>query len=109
MNEDFLKLQGSEHSQRKEFDVVRNVGHLMTTPTVLDQNDEEVFEGFLMRCTVTIALHDVRREEEIPPVVQFMEEAQNAWARGSGICAEPLVCGGNTWSALKYCKNRDNG
>ena len=35
----------------------------MTTPTVLDQNDEEVFEGLLdALCTVTIALHDVSRE-----------------------------------------------
>ena len=40
--------------------LVRNVGHLMTTPTVLDQNGDEVFEGLLDAiCTVTIALHDI--------------------------------------------------
>ena len=43
--------------------LVRNVGHLMTTPTVLDQNCDEVFEGLLDAiCTVTIALHDLNRE-----------------------------------------------
>ena len=43
--------------------LVRNVGHLMTTPTVLDQNGDEVFEGLLdAMCTVTIALHDINRE-----------------------------------------------
>jgi malate synthase len=40
--------------------LVRNVGHLMTTPAVLDQNGDEVFEGLLDAiCTVTIALHDI--------------------------------------------------
>jgi malate synthase len=43
--------------------LVRNVGHLMTTPTVLDQNGDEVFEGLLDAiCTVTMALHDLNRE-----------------------------------------------
>jgi malate synthase len=43
--------------------LVRNVGHLMTTPTVLDQNGDEVFEGLLDAiCTVTIAMHDLNRE-----------------------------------------------
>ena len=43
--------------------LVRNVGHLMTTPTVLDKNGDEVFEGLLDAiCTVTIALHDLNRE-----------------------------------------------
>ena len=42
--------------------LVRNVGHLMTTPTVLDHNGDEVFEGLLdAMCTVTIALHDINR------------------------------------------------
>jgi len=42
--------------------LVRNVGHLMTTPTVLDQNGDGVFEGLLDAiCTVTIALHDINR------------------------------------------------
>ena len=66
LNEDFsYKTPSGEVSTLKgtSLMLVRNVGHLMTTPTVLDQNDEEVFEGLLdALCTVTIALHDVSRE-----------------------------------------------
>ena len=66
MNEDFsYKTPSGEVStlKGKSLMLVRNVGHLMTTPTVLDQNDEEVFEGLLdALCTVTIALHDLSRE-----------------------------------------------
>ncbi|WP_421715843.1 malate synthase G [Arcobacter arenosus] len=32
---------------------VRNVGHLMTNPAILDKNDEEVFEG-IMDCMITV-------------------------------------------------------
>ena len=34
----------------------------MTTPTVLDHNSDEVFEGFLMLCVQSIALHDINRQ-----------------------------------------------
>ena len=42
--------------------LVRNVGHLMTNPAVLDRDGQEVFEGLLdAMATVTIALHDLQR------------------------------------------------
>ena len=41
--------------------LVRNVGHLMTNPAVLDRNGEEAHEGLLdAMCTVLIAMHDLR-------------------------------------------------
>jgi malate synthase len=43
--------------------LVRNVGHLMTNPAVLDRDGQEVFEGLLdAMCTVTIAMHDLRKQ-----------------------------------------------
>jgi malate synthase len=44
--------------------LVRNVGHLMTNPAVLDRNGHEAFEGLLdAMCTVLIAMHDLRRDD----------------------------------------------
>lgn len=42
---------------------VRNVGHLMTNPTVLDRDGNEIFEGLMdALTTVLIARHDLQRE-----------------------------------------------
>lgn len=42
---------------------VRNVGHLMTNPAILDRDGNEVFEGLMdAMLTVMIAMHDLARD-----------------------------------------------
>ena len=43
--------------------LVRNVGHLMTNPAILDAEDNEVFEGLMdAMITTLIAMHDLKEE-----------------------------------------------
>jgi malate synthase len=42
---------------------IRNVGHLMTNPAILDANGDEIFEGLMdAMITVLIAMHDLNRD-----------------------------------------------
>ena len=46
--------------------LVRNVGHLMTTPAILDGDGNEIFEGIMdAMFTITIAKHDLLNEGKI--------------------------------------------
>ena len=46
---------------------LRNVGHLMTNPAILDENGNEVPEGIIDAVVTTlIALHDIRRDDSHP-------------------------------------------
>jgi malate synthase len=51
--------------------LVRNVGHLMTTPAVIDRDGHEAGEGLLdALCTVMIAMHDLRKTSGLRNSVQ---------------------------------------
>jgi malate synthase len=64
---DYRAPDGSAKSLKgRSLMLVRNVGHLMTTPAVLDREGNEAFEGLLdAMCTVLIAMHDLRKQEGV--------------------------------------------
>ncbi len=63
LNDD-LVLQGSKGEvilKGRALMLVRNVGHLMTNPAILDSDGNEVFEGLMdAMITTTIAIHDLK-------------------------------------------------
>lgn len=51
--------------------LVRNVGHLMTNPAILDQNGDEIHEGLMdAMITTLIAMHDLRKTDGMRNSVQ---------------------------------------
>ena len=61
---DFTTPDGGEISVKgRALMLVRNVGHLMTNPAILDRDGNEVFEGLMdAMVTTLIAMHDLQRE-----------------------------------------------
>jgi malate synthase len=62
---DFTAPDGSDASLKgRALMLVRNVGHLMTTPAVLDSEGREVSEGLLDAFVTTLcAVHDLQKEK----------------------------------------------
>jgi len=62
-NRMYQDLEGREHPLRtRSLLLVRNVGHLMTTPAVLLPDDAEMPEGLLdAAITIAIGMHDLKR------------------------------------------------
>ncbi len=59
----FFALDGQEiRVKGRALMLVRNVGHLMTNPAILDRDGNEVFEGLMdAMITVLIAMHDLKK------------------------------------------------
>ena len=65
LNNDLTYLQaGSRHTLKgRALMLIRNVGHLMTNPAVIDRDGLEIGEGLLdALCTTLIAMHDVDQQ-----------------------------------------------
>ena len=65
LNKDLTYLQaGSRHTLKgRALMLIRNVGHLMTNPAVIDRDGLEIGEGLLdALCTTLIAMHDLDQQ-----------------------------------------------
>ena len=65
LNNDLTYLQaGSRHTLKgRALMLIRNVGHLMTNPAVIDRDGLEIGEGLLdALCTTLIAMHDLEQQ-----------------------------------------------
>ena len=60
----YTRADGSEYTVKgRALMWVRNVGHLMTNPAILDRDGNEIFEGMLdAMCTTAVAIHDLKRD-----------------------------------------------
>ncbi len=61
---DFTAADGGQGTLKgRSLMLVRNVGHLMTNPAVIDAEGREIGEGLMdALCTTLIAMHDLKRE-----------------------------------------------
>jgi len=64
-NKTFTAPDGSELViKTRALMLVRNVGHLMTNPAILDQNGDEIYEGLMDAMFTTLgAMHDLKKTE----------------------------------------------
>ena len=64
-NKTFTAPDGGELTiKTRALMLVRNVGHLMTNPAILDQNGDEIYEGLMDAMFTTLgAMHDLKKTE----------------------------------------------
>ena len=75
-----LKLHG------RSLLLIRNVGHLMTNPSIILSNGNEVPEGIMDAfITVAAALHDIKNKNNSRTGSIYIVKPKNAWTRGNCI------------------------
>ena len=94
--------------------LVRNVGHLMTTPAIRDAEGRELPEGIMdAMLTAVTSLHDVGpsgRRANSAAGVGLRGEAEDARARGGRLRRRALRSrGGGARDAARHAEGRDHG